>query len=306
MGLKFKLKSKDEVPAELAGLYVERDGVLVLDVEGAVDQAKLEEFRTTNVALMRERDELNQRFEGIDPDEVRKLADEKCKLEEAQQLKSGEVEKVVETRVRAVKGDLDKRLAGVTAERDAMNARLTAIQIDQAVVTEATKRGLRGSAMPDITARARSAFRLVNGVPQAFEADGQTARVGKDGVTPLSLAEWVDQQEGASHVTVPGGIRMECQLALAPGSAVDCGHAQSFRRHQSRSRARADRAASTGLARARAGDDCLGEFGGPGTCFGRSSCALSKGVPHPTSAPFGRSLAWTKPGRQGLRSTRAP
>ena len=30
----------------------------------------------------------------------------------------------------------------------------------------------------------------VNGVPQAFEADGQTARMGKDG--PMTLAEWVD------------------------------------------------------------------------------------------------------------------
>jgi len=150
MALKFKLKSKDEVPAELVNLYVERDGAWHLDVEGAVDKAKLEEFRATNVALMKERDELKQRFEGIDPDEVRKLADEKRKLEEAQALRAattaGEVEKVVETRLRAVKGDLDKKLASATSERDALNARLTAIQIDQAVVTEATKRGLRASA----------------------------------------------------------------------------------------------------------------------------------------------------------------
>jgi hypothetical protein len=65
MALKFKLKSKDEVPAELVNLYVERDGAWHLDVEGVVDKAKLEEFRATNVALMKERDELKQRFEGI-------------------------------------------------------------------------------------------------------------------------------------------------------------------------------------------------------------------------------------------------
>ena len=68
------------------------------------------------------------------------------------------------------------------------------IQIDQAVLGEATKRGLRGTALPDITARARQTFRLVNGVPQAFEGDVQTPRAGRDGVTPLSVAEWVDQQ----------------------------------------------------------------------------------------------------------------
>jgi hypothetical protein len=61
------------------------------DVEGAVDKAKLEEFRATNVALMKERDELKQRFEEIDPEEVRKLADEKRKFGEAPQFKGGEV-----------------------------------------------------------------------------------------------------------------------------------------------------------------------------------------------------------------------
>ena len=59
-------------------------------------------------------------------------------------------------------------------------------------MTEATKRGLRPTAIPDIAARARTNFKLVNGVPQAFEADGQTARMGKDGMTPMTLAEWVD------------------------------------------------------------------------------------------------------------------
>ena len=194
MSLKFKIKSKDEVPAELSSHYVERDGGWLLDVDGAVEKAKVEEFRANNILLVKERDELRQRFEGIDPDEVRKLADEKRKLEEAQQLKAGEVEKVFEARLRNVKTDLDKRLAGLTSERDALTSRLSAIQIDQAIVTEATKRGLRASAIPDITSRARSTFRLVNGFPQAFEADGQTARAGRDGVSPMNLAEWIDQQ----------------------------------------------------------------------------------------------------------------
>ena len=86
MALKFKIKSKDEVPAEHQSLYVERDGVWVLDVDGAVEKAKLDEFRTTNVSLLKERDDLKKRFEGIDPEEVRKLADEKSRLEEERLL----------------------------------------------------------------------------------------------------------------------------------------------------------------------------------------------------------------------------
>lgn len=83
--------------------------------------------------MMKERDELKKRFEGIDPDQVSKLAEEKRQLEEQQQLKAGEFEKVLEAWVRTLKGDLHKQIAGISAERDALNVRLSAIQIDQAV-----------------------------------------------------------------------------------------------------------------------------------------------------------------------------
>ncbi|MGZ5545028.1 MAG: hypothetical protein ACXWIU_10165 [Limisphaerales bacterium] len=194
MSLKFKVSSKDEVPAALAAHYVERDGAWVLDAEGAADRAKLDEFRNNNVSLLKQLDEQKKRFEGIDPDEVRKLAEEKRQLEEQQQIKAGEVEKVFETRIKTAKADFDKQLGSVAAERDALNARLTAIQIDQGVVAAATKRGLRATAIPDITARARIVFKLVSGVPTAFDADGNTVRTGKDGSAPMTLEEWVDAQ----------------------------------------------------------------------------------------------------------------
>ncbi len=197
MPLKFKFKSKDEIPAEHLSLYAEREGAWVLDVDGAADKSKLDEFRANNVALIKERDELKQRFEGIDPEQVKALAEEKRQLEEAQALAGGqraEIEKVFEGRLKNVKADFDKQVGALSAERDALTARLTSIQIDQGVTTVATKRGLRPTAITDITARARSVFRLVNGVPTAFEADGKTVRYGRDGLTPMTLEEWVDAQ----------------------------------------------------------------------------------------------------------------
>jgi hypothetical protein len=194
MALKFKFNSKEEVPAEQQTFYVERDGAWVLDVEGVVDKAKHDEFRTANVELKKELEEQRKRFEGIDPEEVRKLADEKQKLEETQQLKLGEVEKVLENRMKNAKAEWDKQFTALTTERDGLNVRLTTIQIDQGVTTVATKRGLRPTAIPDITARARNVFRLVNGLPTAFETDGKTVKFGKDGMTPMTLEEWVDVQ----------------------------------------------------------------------------------------------------------------
>jgi hypothetical protein len=194
MALKFKFKTREEIPAEQVSLYTERDGVWLLDVEGAVEKAKLDEFRNNNLALAKERDELKQRFDGIDPDAARALLADKQKLEQDAQLKAGEVEKVIEGRIKGIKADLEKQVGTLTAERDALTARLTAIQIDQGVTTVATKRGLRPTAIADITARARTVFKLVNGAPAAFESDGKSVRYGRDGLTPMTLEEWVDTQ----------------------------------------------------------------------------------------------------------------
>jgi len=221
MALKFKLKSKDEAPAELQPLYVERDGAWVLDVEGAVEKARLDEARTASAALLKERDELKQRFDGIDPEEVRKLAAEKRQLEEAQQLAAGEVDKVVENRIKGLRADWEQQLGAVTGERDSLVGRLSRIQIDQGITLAATKRGLRPTAVADITARARTVFRLVNGAAVAFEGDGKSPRYGKDGITPMSLEEWVETQVSeAPHLfEANAGGGAAGSGAAAPGGA---------------------------------------------------------------------------------------
>jgi hypothetical protein len=93
------LKSKDEIPAEQLPFYVERDGAWVLDAEGAVEKARHDEMSAANIALKKELDDIMARFEGIDPDDVRRLAEAKREIEEAQQLKAGECEKVPAVRL---------------------------------------------------------------------------------------------------------------------------------------------------------------------------------------------------------------
>jgi hypothetical protein len=195
MPLKYKYSTKQEIPAEQQSLYLERDGAFYLDAEGIVDKAKADEMRNHNVELRKQIEDRDARFAGVDPDEFHRLAEEKRKLElQAQGHKPEEIDKIVTERLKTLKADWDKQFAVVTGERDSLNTRLTTIQIDQGVITAATKRGLRPTAIPDITARAHSVFKLVNGAPQAFEADGKNVRYGKDGITPMTLEEWVDAQ----------------------------------------------------------------------------------------------------------------
>jgi predicted CopG family antitoxin len=65
MALKFKGAARDDIPEEQRALYVERDGVWLLDVDGAVEKAKLDEFRANNTALPRQLDEHKKRFASV-------------------------------------------------------------------------------------------------------------------------------------------------------------------------------------------------------------------------------------------------
>ena len=68
---------KDEVPEALSAFYVEQDGGYVLQAEGHVDRAKVDEMRTENISLRKKVEELTARFNGVDLEEFRRLAEEK-------------------------------------------------------------------------------------------------------------------------------------------------------------------------------------------------------------------------------------
>jgi len=188
MALKLKYASKAEIPTEDQRLYVERGGAWVLDADGVVEKGRLDEFREANVGLRRQLEEMQARFAGIDPEAVRKVEAEKQRLEEEAARKAGDLDKVLAARMKPVQ----EQVAALGAERDALNGRLSDLQINQAAIAAGGKRGLRPTAMADLVLRVRSVFRLVNGVPVAMEADGKTARAGKDGVAPMTLDEWVE------------------------------------------------------------------------------------------------------------------
>ena len=184
MALKFKYAAKADVPAEHAGLYAERDGAWVLEVEGAVDAARLGEFRQTNIAQAKQLEELRSQYAGLEPAVVKELLADKQKLDDAAALKAGGIDALVAGRVKATKAELQAQLDKEREERDRLARALSAITIDQAVTSEATKRGVRPTAVEDLAARARTVFVLVDGVPRAVEADGKTVKYGRDGVTP--------------------------------------------------------------------------------------------------------------------------
>ena len=194
MALKSKIADLNEVAEALRGEYVARDGAFFLDVPGLVDKSKVDEFRTNNNALKEQVEKLTARFDGIDPDEARQLAAEKAKHGTNSNGHGRDVENVVADRVKAARAEWQKNFDGVAAERDRFRQQLERVEIDSVVLKEGTAHKVRGTAVPDLLARAKSVFRLVDGQPRAIEADGKTVRLGRDGVAPLTVAEWIEGQ----------------------------------------------------------------------------------------------------------------
>lgn len=203
MPIKYKLETLDGVDAAIAALYSEKDEagkkLFVLDVEGAVDETRLNEFRSNNVTLKKQIAEVNHRFDGIDPDEHRKLKEAVGGLsaDEIPEIvsKAKNLEKVIETRTAAMRAEHDKTVGKLTADRDRIQGQLSELSINQAVLAEATKLGLKPTAQVDITTRARQVFKLdSNGSPVAYEADGKTMKYGKD-TNPLSIVEWCESMK---------------------------------------------------------------------------------------------------------------
>ncbi|HYF36195.1 MAG TPA: hypothetical protein VD994_12955 [Prosthecobacter sp.] len=188
MALKFKYNSKAEVPAEHSALYVERDGAFVLDVEGAVAKERLDEFRNNNTTLKQQLDALQASVNGVDLAKAKELLKKQQELDDANLVKSGDIDKIVQNRL----APFQQQLEAEKAAKAEVEKRLADVQINQAALAAGAKRGLRATAHADLLFRVKSAFRIVNGATVAFEADGKTMRYSKDGVTPLTLDEWVE------------------------------------------------------------------------------------------------------------------
>ena len=197
MSLRYQVDTLDEVPEGLRDHYeeVHRNGktVFVLQVEGAVGKDKVDEFRTNNIALKKQLEDFQTRFDGISlsREELEDLISKRESYQNFQAKGKDQVEELVTKRMEAAKAEHERQISGLREENDTMRKRLSDVTIDQTAVAVATKRGLRPSAIPDLTNRARTIFRLKDGVPTAFESDGKTVRFGKD-ANPLGIEEWVE------------------------------------------------------------------------------------------------------------------
>lgn len=207
MALKYMVESIEGLEANIASLYEKtEDGKFRLDVEGAVPREKLDEFRNTNIELLKKVDT----FKGVDVQKYTKLLDLEKKVNESQLVDAGKVDEAVQTRIASMKTEYDGTVNELKGKLDVSNRQLEGLLIDSAVRVKALESGVLPTAVDDVMLRAKMSFRIVDGRAVPHDSDSKPV-YGKDGVNPMSVDEWITNlSKQAPHLfgsTQGGGAR---------------------------------------------------------------------------------------------------
>lgn len=188
MTLKAVIDDISLLPNALREFYVEQDGKFLLNVEGLVPKARLDEFRENNIKLVQERDELRQRYDGIDETKARELLAKAQNEKDKKLIEAGKVDELLAQRVEAMRADYEERLASESTKTSNLQEKLESLLIDGALRDAASKAGVRASAIEDVLLRGRVAFKLVDG--KAALVENNEVVYSKTG-EPVSMTDWV-------------------------------------------------------------------------------------------------------------------
>lgn len=191
------------LPEAVRGHYAERDGKLTLALDGqlpgfvpesehASTRAKLNEFRDTNIRVLKERDELTGKlkiYEGIDPEEYRSLKAGREGLKKKGVEAPDDIEALIARHVQAAVKPLQERIGAHEQERTKLRGQLEAKEVETRITEAAVAAGVLPDLLPDVLERARKTFQYRDGKVVAMNGDQPV--YGRDGEKPLTVEEWL-------------------------------------------------------------------------------------------------------------------
>lgn len=200
MSLKYRIAKLEEVAEGVRALYaVQADGSFVLQVDGAVDKAKIDEFRNTNIDLSKKLD----LYKDVDVEKYRSGIELQKQLDEKKLIDAGQFDKVIEQRVAEMKRTNDQTINELNEKLNKSNRQLEVLIVDNEVRAAATKSGILPTAVDDVLLRAKQIYKVDAGAAVPKNEKGETI-FGKDGTNPMPITEWIGGlKETAVHLFQP-------------------------------------------------------------------------------------------------------
>lgn len=146
---------------------------------------------------------LQAQVDGLDITALKELQKKLAEDEDTQLLAKGEVDKVIEKRVKLMKEDHDKTVKVLNERLEASSEFVNKFRnrvLSDAFRSAAVQAGAEPTAIEDIVLRAQREF-VVNEAGEVVKTENDTVVLGKDGKTPLQPLEWLDGvREKAPHL----------------------------------------------------------------------------------------------------------
>ena len=218
MSLKLKVENIDDFDEATQKLYTESkdnegNKYYKLDVDISEMKNKVDEFRENNNALKKQNEdfsssnesmkkelsELKEKYKDIDIDKFASFIKEKKETEEAAMVKSGDIDGLVNNRVKAMKESHNNELIAKNESIEKLNKQIKEFETKiydmeiETVVSKAINESgikVKKGAMLDLMHRARNSWQNKNGELMALDDKG-IPMIGKDAKSNVTPAEWL-------------------------------------------------------------------------------------------------------------------
>ena len=201
--LKFKIGSEDfdKLNDVEKTFYAMAGEGYQLQVEGAVDKGKLNEFRATNTELMKNQ----EAYKGVDLEKYRALEEQERKLRDKELIDKGEFDTLVAERTASIHSDYQVKLDNLTNQLAESSTSHNRLQSKYEIEGAATKAFVDHKISPDayeaVLSQIKSKFIIDNG--KVIAREGETILAGADG--NLTVSEFVASQPEIFKIQSSGG-----------------------------------------------------------------------------------------------------
>jgi len=203
MALKQVYDAQTDIPPALYEHYTERDGKWIVALDPVLEdvgglKSALNNERTLRRETEKQLVELKTKFEGVDPDEFRKMQDRVKGLDDADVYDKQGIEVLIARRTESMKNDHERQLATLKREND--HLKTTSADLDRrwrqdriktALLDAVTKNGVYEKAVDDAVQRGLAVFTDLDERGNVIAKNGDDTIYGKDGVNALNPSEWI-------------------------------------------------------------------------------------------------------------------
>ena len=201
--LKFKLDSENFTALnEVEQSFYSKSGdAYLLQVEGAVEKSKLDEFRSSNVEHMKKA----ELYKGIDLDKYHAMQEQERQLKDQELIKSGDIEGLVAQRTNSIVSDYEAKISTLNEQVKNSNSNhdtvVSKYEIEGAAVKAFSEHKISPDAFNAVMSQINNKFSIDNG--RVIAKDGDNILAGANG--NLTISEFVGSQPEIFKIQSSGG-----------------------------------------------------------------------------------------------------